>query len=43
MSDPSLFDELGDRQCRRCAAIKPLVVPGTYREAVTDSVALSAG
>jgi len=24
MSDPSLFDELGDRQCRRCAAIKPL-------------------
>jgi hypothetical protein len=24
MSDPSLSDELGDRQCRRCAAIKPL-------------------
>jgi hypothetical protein len=24
MSDPSLFDELGDRQCCRCGAIKPL-------------------
>ena len=24
MTDPSLFDELGDRQCRRCGQIKPL-------------------
>jgi hypothetical protein len=24
MSDPSLFDDLGDRQCRCCQAIKPL-------------------
>jgi hypothetical protein len=24
VTDPSLFDELGDRECRRCAEIKPL-------------------
>ena len=24
MTDPVLFDELGDRQCRRCVEIKPL-------------------
>jgi len=24
MTDPSLFDEMGDRQCRRCGEIKPL-------------------
>jgi hypothetical protein len=24
MTDPSLFDELGDRQCCRCGEIKPL-------------------
>jgi hypothetical protein len=24
MTDPSLFDELGDRQCRRCGLFKPL-------------------
>ena len=24
MTDPSLFDELGDRQCRRCGAVRPL-------------------
>jgi hypothetical protein len=24
MTDPSLFDELGDRRCRRCGTIKPL-------------------
>jgi hypothetical protein len=24
MKEPSLFDELGDRRCRRCGAVKPL-------------------
>jgi hypothetical protein len=26
VTDPSMFDELGDRQCRRCGEIKPLQV-----------------